>query len=264
MQMSMKKKIAAISLSACMALGLTSCGLFGEPMHVIECIPQCSFEIPKSLDDGLVSYEDFLTAVGSGEYSSVESMAGIKAEYNNLYSVTAYNGGLVVSAYDLNSSMDLTTINDSNIKDMVIDLLGETTIIMDDGEYWGVDTSSEFYKNLEYDMDSAALTQDDKMQRLQVHLTSFSTYDNYEREEADGFTTEKLDYEGYVVFLTPHGKSTKMLLTATYEDNSLVSIKNIADSFVYNASVKGSDEAFSKETVDKISQLYETVSPVED
>lgn len=262
--MAIKKKLIAIFVSACMSLGLSSCGMFGGSVHIIDCIPQCTFEIPKSLDEGLVSYEEFLSEIGAGNYSEVEDMAGIKTEYNNLYSVTAYNGGLVVSAYDLNSSIDLKSIDDSNIKDMVIDLLGETTVTMDNGEYWGVDTSAEFYENLEYDMDSAALTEDDEMQRLQIHLTSFSTYESYESEEVDGFTTEKLDYEGYIVFLTPHGKSTKMLLTATYEDNSLVSIKNIADSFVYNASVKGSDEAFSKKTVDKISQLYESVNPIEE
>lgn len=258
----MKKLLTAI-LSVSLALGLSSCAIMGPKTHTVDCVPQCRLEIPEEINNGLVSYEEFISAVGAENYSNVEAMAGIKMDYRNIYSVTAYDGGLTISVYDLKSSIDPNTITSSNISDMVIDLLGETTIMLENGEYWGVDTSLEFYTNLEYDMTDSVVEETDDYQRLQVPLSSFSTYENYENETDDGFKEEKLEYEGYVVFLTPKDGSTKMFLAATYKDNELIDIEKIADSFVYDASVQGTDVVFDQEAIEKINQAISDVAPTD-
>lgn len=223
------------------------------------------FQVPKEIKDGAISYQDMMIAVTGGDYTEYEKATGVELAYSNFYQIEG-NDSTSVSLYCPTSSLDLSTLDNSNEKASFDKLMDELAFELypateeEEATYFGIDTETEFYQNMEFGEWQDITEKGFEGQRYMSPInTSFSEAVSMEPaedpEEEPQVSVQQVDVSGYITMITPKGKPTRMLMVYSRNENAAgIPMEKIAESLRYEPENKGAEKAFDAEEVRSIEE----------
>lgn len=270
--MKLLKKLILFCIASALMLNLTACSHFSSQNSLTEItdVASCRFSVPAKLKQNAASYRDFTIAVSSGDYSLFEDCFGNELSYSNMYQLIDLDNTFSCAVYCPKTSVNLSALTAEAVPETIQNLLSELTFELhpatDEQEavYYGIDTSTEFYSNMEYDTQNALLSG-----QGQKYTIPFKTSFSQQAEPMDGgFSSEQVEVHGYVVLITADNQPTQMMMV--YQDETAdYPIGKIIESFRHDSSVVGTDAVFDAAEVlsiesDSLDAMNEAIKQMDD